>query len=348
MLLHLAEFGYGDKMKTIPLHRVAVVSPFTNFLDDVGSPFERGFRQAGLPVCALEDVNNFIPSHRFWGFLVDMAFSQDIPDLGFHVGQKYGANCADPHLTDLLLRSPTLYQGLLRTSEMINRTVSHCQVGVLQPPDGQYAYFYHRPSCNADNPAIQQIGWFGILAFIGMVRVFTGPGWRPDEIGIMVNHPPSRLIREQLAGTRIRLAQPYSYIALDNTQLSLPPPGHPATAPGYPALHLEALSPDFVGSVKQVLHSYICEKKFTVDFIAEACDMGKRSLQRRLAENGTHYSEVLDQVRFDIAKQMLQDGNKSVTDISQLLGYSDATHFARAFRRIAGIAPHLYHQPSSH
>jgi AraC-like DNA-binding protein len=334
-------------MKTIPLHRVAVVRPFTNFLADVGAPFEHGFRQAGLPVCALEDVNNFIPSHRFWKFLIDMAFSQDIPDLGFYVGQKYGANCADPHLTDLLVRSPTLYQGLMKASEMTNRTVSHCQVGFVQPPRSQCAYLFHQPSCDANNRAIEQIGWYGILTLIGMARVFLGSEWRPNEIGVMVNHPPSRFIREQFAGTRIRLAQPYSWIALDNTQLSLPPPGYQAAAPESLSSQHEELAPDFLSSVKQLLLPYVCEKNLTVAFIAEACDMSKRSLQRRLAEKGTHYSEVLAQVRFDVAKRMLRDENKSVTDISQLMGYSDATHFARAFRRIAGIAPHLYRQQSS-
>ena len=333
-------------METIPLHRVAVVQPFTNFLGDVGAPFERGFRQAGLPVCALEDANNFVPSHRFWAFLVDMAFSQDIPDLGFHAAQEYGASCADPHMTDLLVGSPTLYQGLIKASELINRTVSHCQVGFVQPPRSQYAYFFHSPSCDANNPAIEQIGWYGIMTLIGMTRVFLGPEWRPKEVGVMVNHPPSRFISEQFAGTRIRLGQPYSWIALDNTQLSLPPDNESA-APRYPALHYEALSPDFLGSVKQVMHSYVCEQKLRVDFIAEACDMSKRSLQRRLAEQGANYSELLDQVRFDVAKQMLQDVNKSVTDISELLGYSDATHFARSFRRIAGITPHLYRQQCS-
>jgi AraC-like DNA-binding protein len=300
-----------------------------------------------LPVCALEDVNNFVPSHRFWAFLVDMASSQDIPDLGFHVGQKYGANCADPHLTDLLVRSPTLYRGLKKASELINGTVSHCQVGLVRPPRSQYTYVFHKPSCDANNPAIEQIGWYGILTLIGMARVFLGSEWRPNEIGVMVNHPSSRFIREQFAGTRIRLAQPYSYIVLDNTQLSLPPPGRQATAPGCAALHHEVLSADFVASVKQVLHAYVCETNLSVDFVAAACDMSKRSLQRRLAEQGTHYSELLDQVRFDVAKRILQDGNKSVAGISELLGYSDATHFARAFRRIAGISPHLYRQQSS-
>ena len=334
-------------MKPIPLHRVAVVSPFTNFLADVGAPFERGFRQAGLPVCALEDVNNFIPSHRFWRFLVDMAQGQDIPDLGFHVGQQYGANCADPHLTNLLHRSPTLYQGLLKASKLINSTVSHCRVGFMQPPTSQYIHFFHQPSCNAHNAAIEQIGWFGIMTLIGMVREFLGPQWQPSEIGVMVNHPPSRFIREQFANTTIKLSQPYSYIALDNVQLSLPPLGQQDVISTYPSLNYEALSREFLSTFKQLIKAYILEESLTVDFIAEACDISKRSLQRRLTKAGTRYSEVLDEVRFDVAKRMLQDGGRSVTDISQRLGYSDATHFARAFRRIAGIAPHQYRQQFS-
>lgn len=58
------------------------------------------------------------------------------------------------------------------------------------------------------------------------------------------------------------------------------------------------------------------------------------------------YPEVLDQVRFHAAKQKLQDGNMSITDISQRLGYSDATHFSRAFRSVTGVTPHLYRQQS--
>ena len=332
----------------IPLHRVAVVRPFTNFLAAVGAPVESGLRHAGLPVCALEDADNFIPSHRFWTFLVDMAFSQDIPDLGYHVGQKYGANCADPHLIELLRRSPTLYQGLLRASALINRTISHCELGILQPPHSQFAYFYHRPSCDAHNPAIEQIGWFGIMTLIGMVREFAGPRWQPTEIGVMVNHPTSRFIREQLAGMPIRLAQPYSYIALENTLLSLPPLGHQTAESGYPNLHCKELSGDLVGSLKQLLHSYLLEKDLTIGLVSGLCDMSKRSLQRRLAAKGTRYSEVLDEVRFDAAKRMLQDPEKSVTEISLLLGYSDASHFSRAFRRIAGVNPRIYRQQYRH
>lgn len=335
-------------MKPIPLHRVAVVQPFTNFLAAVGAPFQRAFRQAGLPVCALEDANNFIPSHRFWRFLVDMAYSQDIPDLGFRVGQSFGANCADPNLIDLLRRSPTLYQGLLRASALINETVSHCQVGIYQPPHSQFAYFYHSPSCDTRNPVIEQLGWYGILPFIGMVREFAGRKWLPGEIGVMTCKAPGPHIREQFQDTRIRLSQPHSYITLENALLSLPPLDDKSAAPENQTWHHDEFSTDFANSFKQLLHAYVLEEDLNLEHAAELCDLSKRALQRKLAAQGTSYSRVLDEARFDAAKRMLQDPNKKVTDISQLLGYSDATHFSRAFRRISGITPNVYRQLHHH
>ena len=76
-----------------------------------------------MPFCALEDVDNYLPSQRFWAFLVNMARSQGIEDLGFRVGNGFGANSVDPHLTDLLRQSPTLSVGLLKASAFTNKTV---------------------------------------------------------------------------------------------------------------------------------------------------------------------------------------------------------------------------------
>ena len=90
------------------------------------------------------------------------------------------------------------------------------------------------------------------------------------------------------------------------------------------------------------------EQDLNIEFAARLCNMSKRGLQRKLAAEGTRYSNVRDQVRFDTAKRMLQDRDRNVTDISHLLGYSDPTHFTRAFRRIAGVTPRVYRQAYSH
>ena len=335
-------------MGSIPLHRVSVLRPFAQFLADVGAPVEREFQRAGLPYGALENVDNYVPSQRFYVFLVNTSLREGIEDLGFHVGQRYGADNVDPHLTELLCWSPTLYKGILRAMALANKTVSHSRMGILQPTHSRYAYFYHRPSCDLANPAIKQIGWFGVMTLIGMVRVFAGPHWQPVEIGLMGQREPCHSIREQLHSTRLRLSQPYSYIALEKTLLSVPPLTHRSATSTFPSLQVEPLSNDLVGSLKQLLQAYIEESNLSIEVAAELCNTSKRSLQRKLRETGTRYSEVLDHVRFSVATRMLRDPDMKVRDVAHRLGYSDPTHFSRAFRRIAGVKPREYRKAYPH
>jgi AraC-like DNA-binding protein len=135
---------------------------------------------------------------------------------------------------------------------------------------------------------------------------------------------------------------------LENALLSLPPLTHETAAPASSRLHCEPVSNDFVGSLKQVMHAYIQESDLSVEFAAALCDTSKRSLQRHLTEMGTRYSEVLEQVRFHAACRMLQDPDLTVADVAHKLGYSNPTHFSRAFRRIADVNPKLYYQAYSH
>jgi AraC-like DNA-binding protein len=339
----------GNKStEAIPVHRVAVLQSFTEFLADVGTPVERGLRHVGLPSYALEDKENYIPSHHFYNFLVYMARSQGILDLGFRVGNKFGANTTGPHMTAVLEKAPTLYQGLRKASELINQTVTNCRFGILQPPNCGYSYFYHSPSCGADNPAIEQIGWFGIETLIGMTRAYTGSQWQPVEIGLMADQIPNHYIREHFPHTRMRRSQPFSYIALENTILTLPPLHDKAAIPTSSQLDYQPRPDDFVGSLEAILLSYLQEGNLSIELAAGLCNTSKRTLQRKLRKLGTRYKEVLSHAQFRASSRMLQNPAMTATDIAYRLGYGDEAHFARAFRRIAGVSPHVYRQQFSH
>ena len=67
-----------------------------------------------------------------------------------------------------------------------------------------------------------------------------------------------------------------------------------------------------------------------------------RTLQRRLARRGYTYSSLVDEARFEIARQLLGDPGMKVAEVALEVGYREQAHFTRAFRRFAGVAPREY------
>ncbi len=70
--------------------------------------------------------------------------------------------------------------------------------------------------------------------------------------------------------------------------------------------------------------------------VARAMAASVATLRRRLEESGTSYSEIVDQVRYDLAREYLSDTHIAVREIAFLLGYSHAKAFYSAFRRWTG------------
>ncbi len=332
-------------MQAVPLHRIAVVLPFTRFLVDIGAPVERGFRQTGLPYAALEDVNHYVPTRKFWAFVGHMARGEGIEDLGFRVGLAYGAKCADPHMSGLLCQSPTLHHAITTASALVRKTISRSRIGLAHQPPGNRVHFYHHASFAADNPFIDQMDWYGVMALLGIVRLFAGPQWQPAEIGVTIRHPPLRSIREQLPGTRILTSQPYAYVSVDADLLSLPPISRIARSEAQP---YKSIPIGFSAELTEALRVYLGEHDLSIELAADLCGTSKRSLQRKLSAAGTRFSELVDRVRFDAASDLLRDPDVKVTDIAHTLGYSDSAHFTRAFRRIAGVNPRVYRQQYQH
>jgi AraC-like DNA-binding protein len=69
-----------------------------------------------------------------------------------------------------------------------------------------------------------------------------------------------------------------------------------------------------------------------------------RSLQRRIADMGTSYSDLLAEVRIDTACQMLAESDERVADIAARLGFAGASSFSRTFMRLMRIQPAVYRQ----
>ncbi len=77
----------------------------------------------------------------------------------------------------------------------------------------------------------------------------------------------------------------------------------------------------------------------TARAVAGQLDMNLRTMQRHLTAWGVSFEEILDQLRYRTALKHLRRNQLRITDIAFQLGYSDAAHFTRAFRRWTGVPP---------
>ena len=73
--------------------------------------------------------------------------------------------------------------------------------------------------------------------------------------------------------------------------------------------------------------------------VANALFVGKRTLARRLAREGSSYRAIREELLSQLAARHLRESDSSVEAVAALLGYYDAANFRRAFRRWYGVAP---------
>jgi AraC-like DNA-binding protein len=80
----------------------------------------------------------------------------------------------------------------------------------------------------------------------------------------------------------------------------------------------------------------------TLDGTARALKVSTRTLQRHLGRMGTSHSEMLAEVRLNIACRLLADSSKRLSDIAKFLGYANPSSFSRTFVRLMKIQPVVY------
>ena len=95
---------------------------------------------------------------------------------------------------------------------------------------------------------------------------------------------------------------------------------------------------DLLPDVYRMVRRLLIDHRHGGDEIAEALSMHRRTLNRRLQAQGTSFQHVLDDVRFQVARELLAS-DIALDDIAATLGYSTVTPFMRTFRRWSGTTP---------
>lgn len=93
------------------------------------------------------------------------------------------------------------------------------------------------------------------------------------------------------------------------------------------------------GRIKHALIEALPGGATSLNDMARRMHVSKRSLQRKLNEEGTSFQELLSETRRELSERYLSDSELSVPEISYLLGFRDTSSFFRAFQGWTGMTP---------
>lgn len=96
---------------------------------------------------------------------------------------------------------------------------------------------------------------------------------------------------------------------------------------------------DIGARVKHALKRSLAGRRPTLDDMAGELAMSTRNLQRKLAEKGLTFQQLVEEARRELAHHYLRQSTMELTETAYLLGYADANSFFRAFNSWEGVTP---------
>jgi AraC-like DNA-binding protein len=186
-----------------------------------------------------------------------------------------------------------------------------------------------------------------VAAGVQFAREASGQRIRPRRVSFSHAAPRDSSEHEAFFDCEIRFEADYDGLEFDRDTLAIP---LPAADPGlsyFLVEHLRAIARDppppraatLEGRVRQAIHVRLGHETPTMDAVAQELGMSTRTLRRRLLEQQTSYHEILDQLRRELAEELLEDRDYKVSEVAVLLGFSDASAFHRAYLRWTGKTP---------
>ncbi len=159
----------------------------------------------------------------------------------------------------------------------------------------------------------------------------------------------SQLLR-QMFGEKLTFNQPVSCLYYDRTCLSYPISQLDQqlnTGQTDPLMRLfedQQVEDDFMTSLRRAIVRQLPQGNMSIDTVAGALNVSRRTLQRRLTDRDTQFLQVLQDIRAELALRYLGDERLGITEIAFLLGYADQGSFSSAFKTWNGQSPSEYRQ----
>src|SRR5215212_628482 len=315
--LPMVPTGPGQMLPPGYIH-LGVAKEIAPVLRDFGIDPERVIREAGLDPLLFDDGTNVIP-HAALGRLLTLCVScTNCPHFGLLVGQR--ATILSLGMVGRLMQHSDTLGDALRALVSNLSIQNRGAVPSLSISDDTALFTFS--VYQTDVESADQISDGAIAVTVNTLRSLCGSDWNPAEVLLPRAVPADPEPYRRHFRAPVRFDQEIAAIAFSARDLDL------RIAGADPLLRV------------------MLEERITKLKGGPGSEFSDDS--RRLKGDGMGYRAIANEIRFEIARQLLEDTEVPLGQVAAALGYAEASAFTRAFRRWSGGTPTAWRVDGHH
>jgi AraC-like DNA-binding protein len=178
---------------------------------------------------------------------------------------------------------------------------------------------------------------------VSFLRELCGTSWAPAAVTFAIRHPANTRLHDDFFRARLSFNAAENAILFDPVWL-----GHKisrAEPELFELLRKEverqkgAESVDAGLELLRMVRALVGTGQCSSKTVSGLLGIPIRTLYDRLSKQGKTFQGVVDDIRFETAKQLMRNTDMALHDISDRLDYSEISAFTRAFHRWSGTSP---------
>lgn len=315
---------------------VSYLRALFDYLEGQGVPTSRAL--GGLKL-ALDDRAARLPESDCAALFDRAAEVLQDPALGLHVGERirpghYGV------LGYVAMNSGTLGEALSRLNRYQALVIDLGAMDVQMTAD--QVQLSWQPDQSEQFRQLAEFNYAGLVTF---ARWISGQDRSPVRIEFTYSPPADVSEHRRVLGGELRFNQSRYAIAFPLAWLQMPliqpDPAMRAMMLRLAEKQMLALprGDAVIARARGLVARHLSDGELTLEQLAARLDLSPRTLQRKLADSGMSFTQLVDAVRRELAERYLADPDLDLNDLAFLLGFSEQSAFQRAFRRWKGVSP---------
>lgn len=312
------------------LIRAACLMHYADVAQSVGIDPSKMLKSAGLPLSGLTDPDVKIPSGDVRRLLEASATAAGIDDFGLRLAERGGLSNLGP-VALVAREQPTVGAAMEAVGRYIH--IHNESLSLRVQPQGDTVAIATILRLGRPVPARQSVE-LAIGVAYRILSTFLGPGWRPLDVHFTYPAPRRREVYRRFFNCNVAFGAEFDAIICPAVDMERPMNAADASMAKYAQSYVETLaarSPTIDGKVRELVAALLPTGRCSLDRVAQHLGCEGRTVQRRLAERGSSFSEILDAQRSEMVVRLIEDQSRSLPAVAELLGFSAQSALARWF-----------------